>query len=186
MSHQNSKMTTKVQASTFANDHPELYGVHAPLTLFYDETNNIRKLRLRENGLSVEKSDNFVLGGIVLKPGQSMRNISELRKLLYVQENADELHFGLVASGDFEKALGSKKLGLLFSWLLEQNIGIHFVNLNILSWSTLDIIESMLAHDELRDFAPFHRELKNEFHRLILADLPSFLLLLSSLRISRN
>lgn len=169
----------KVQASSFGPDHPELYGTDAELTLYYDETNNIRKLRLRENGLSDDKNDNFVLGGIVLKPGQSMRGINELRKILHIQENADEIHFGLVAKGNFERVLDSKKLKKVFSWLMEQGIGIHFVHLNILNWSILDIIESIIAEEQFSEYIPIHRELKNELYRVAIVDLPSFLLMLT-------
>jgi hypothetical protein len=169
----------KVEASSFSTVHPELYGADAELTLYYDETNNIRKLRLRENGLSDDKNDNFVLGGIVLKPGQSIGNINELRKILYIQENADEIKFDLVAWGNFERVLGSRKLSKVFTWLIERGIGIHYVNLNILNWSILDIVESIVADDEFREFMPIHRELKNEFYRIVVVDLPAFLSMLT-------
>ncbi len=173
-------MKIKIEAATFGNDNPTLYGTEAQLALYYDETNNIRKLRLTENGLNVAKHDNFVLGGIVLKPGQSVGDIEELRKLLWIQKTAEEIKFDLVAKGDFEKVLDSTKLNKVFEWLVARGIGIHYVNVNILNWFILDIIESLVADDRFEDFLPFHREIKNEFHRMAIADLPAFLAMLRS------
>lgn len=164
------------------NQNPTLFGNDAELVLYYDETNNVRKLRLTENGLNVAKHDNFVLGGIVLKPGQSVGDIGELRKLLWIQKTAAEIKFDLVAKGDFEKVLDSTKLNKVFAWLVERGIGIHYVNVNILNWFILDIVESLVADDRFEDFMPFHREIKNEFHRMAIADLPAFLALLRNYR----
>lgn len=171
-------MKIKIDASEFGNKNPTLYGTDAELALYYDETNNVRKLRLTDNGLNVAKHDNFVLGGIVLKPGQSIGDIEELRKLLWIQKTAEEVKFDLVAKGDFEKVLDSSKLNKVFAWLVERGVGVHYVNVNILNWFILDIVESLVADDRFEDFFPFHREIKNEFHRMAIADLPAFLTLL--------
>lgn len=173
-----SSMKIKIDASEFGNKNPTLYGTDSDLALYYDETNNVRKLRLTESGLNVAKHDNFVLGGIVLKPGQSAGDIEELRKLLWIQKTAPEIKFDLVAKGDFEKVLDSSKLNKVFAWLVERGIGVHYVNVNILNWFILDIVESLVADERFEDFLPFHREIKNEFHRIAIADLPSFLTLL--------
>nr|WP_314542608.1 DUF3800 domain-containing protein [uncultured Massilia sp.] len=174
-------MKVTLNADAMVTDHPEHYGTDAALTLYYDETNNIRKLRLTENGLNVSKHDNFVLGGIVLKPGQSIGDIKELRKLLWIQDSADEIKFDLVAKGDFEKVLDSKKLNKVFTWLTERGIGIHYANLNILNWSILDIVESIVAEDQfIEEFLPYHREMKNELYRFATADLPGFLAMLQT------
>ncbi len=174
------KSNMKVQANAFGTEDPRLYGNDADLTLFYDETNNIRKLRLKASGLNDDKNDNFVLGGIVLKPGQVMADIKDLRKILYIQDNADEIKFDLVAWGSFERILDSRKLTKVFSWLIEQDIGIHYVNLNLLNWSILDIVESILADEEFRQFMVVHRELKNELYQVAMTDLPAFLSILRS------
>ena len=175
-------MTEKfeIQADNLAHRHPEVYGTERTMTLYYDETNNIRKLRLRENGLNVSKYDNFVLGGIVLLPGQTMSDIGELRKSLYIQPSAEEIKFELVASGAFEKMLDSKKLTKCLSWIFDQNIGIHYTNLNVLHWTILDIVESIVADDEFEDILPFQHELKNELYNIAITDLPTFLALLHS------
>ncbi|WP_256077737.1 DUF3800 domain-containing protein [Massilia sp. YIM B04103] len=161
-----------------APEDPRQYGNDQEFTLYYDETNNIRKLLLTERGLNVTKHDNFVLGGIVLRPGQSIGDIEELRRVLWIQKSAEEIKFDLVAKGGFERILDSRKLGQTLSWLLERDIGIHYDNLNILNWSILDIVESVVADKRFGEFLPFHRELKNELHRIVLSDLQSFLAML--------
>ncbi|MCC7697102.1 DUF3800 domain-containing protein [Janthinobacterium sp. EB271-G4-7A] len=170
----------KVQANTFGTEDPRLYGNDADLTLFYDETNNIRKLRLKASGLNDDKNDNFVLGGIVLKPGQVMADIKDLRKILYIQDNVDEIKFDLVAWGSFERILDSRKLTKVFSWLIEQDIGIHYVNLNLLNWSILDIVQSIISDEKFRQFMVVHRELQNELYQVAMTDLPAFLSIMRS------
>jgi len=56
-----------------------LRGADDRFTFYYDETNNIRKLYLLETGFNVAKHDNFVIGGIVLREGQEIGDISALR-----------------------------------------------------------------------------------------------------------
>lgn len=42
---------------------PLVYGVDEAFTIYYDETNNIRKLYLTDDGFNTERQDHFVLGG---------------------------------------------------------------------------------------------------------------------------
>lgn len=175
-------MTDKIerQADVFGQHHPGIYGTEREMTLYYDETNNIRKLRLRENHLNAAKQDNFVLGGIVLLPGQSLGDIHELRKTLYIQPSAKEIKFDLIAKGAFMEALGSEKLERVLKWLLDQDIGIHYLNVNVLHWVILDIIESIVADDEFAESLPFQAELKNELHYIAMRDLPNFLVIMQT------
>lgn len=47
--------------------------------LYYDETNNIRKFLLTDDGTNVAEHKNFVLGGIALQEGQTLPEIALLR-----------------------------------------------------------------------------------------------------------
>lgn len=147
-------------------------------TFFYDETNNIRKLYLTESGTNVSEHKNFVVGGIVLREGQKLPEIAELRKQLMMQDNAPEIKFAHVAKGDFEQVLSSKKLGIVLSWLIEHDILIHYSSVNIISWSIVDIIDSILLEEGFNAYTPHHRALKNELYRIVNRDKPSFLSLL--------
>lgn len=169
-----------IQADEFGHQHPDVYGTQQEMTLFYDETNNIRKLRLRENRLNVQRHDNFVLGGIVLLPGQSMGDILELRKVLYIQPSAKEIKFNMIGEGDFLDVLGADKLTKFLTWLRDREIGIHYMNVNVLHWVILDIIESIVADDAFEDVLQFQHELKNELYYIAVRDLPSFLAIMQS------
>nr|WP_244963909.1 DUF3800 domain-containing protein [Stutzerimonas nitrititolerans] len=169
---------TDVDADSFFYEAPGTRGTEQQLTLYYDETNNFGKLKLLENGLNVSKSDNFVLGGIALKPSQSAGDALELRRKLRIQASAKEIKFDMVAHGAFDKILGSTKLSHVLSWLLDRDLGIHYTNLNIISWITLDIIDSILAIEEFSSYLVMHRELKNELHHIVSKNLPGFLSLI--------
>lgn len=166
----------QVEASRLAYPDPSLYGTNNSYILFYDETNNVRKLRLRENGLNIKKCDNFVLGGIVLNPDHGeLPCISGLRSDLKIPSNAPEIKFELLAKGNFEKILASPKITKFFTWLIEHKIYIHYSNLNILNWAILDIVESISAEEKFSHIQEHHLELKNELYRVASRSLSRFL-----------
>ncbi len=150
-------------------------GANDRYTLYYDETNNIRKLYLTEAGFNVAKHDNFVIGGIALKEGQEIGDITSLRNALRMQKSATEIKLKHVATGNFEEILASPKIGIVLTWLIDHGIYIHFSNINILYWSILDIVDSIVADDAFRDYIPAHREMKNELYRIVACDVPQFL-----------
>lgn len=172
-------MAIEIEASKLAFDHPRNYGTDTELHIYYDETNNIGKLKATENGLNVNKHDNFVLGGIAIKPNQDIGSLGDFRKLLRVQENAPEVKFDMVAHGTFDKMLGSSKLTHVLTWLLEKDIHIHYCNLNILNWFILEIIESIVADDEFVQYNSIQRELKNELYHIATKDFKGFLTLIN-------
>jgi hypothetical protein len=173
-------MTYDLDVAKLAPFDPTVHGTDKKLKLYYDETNNVRKLLLTENGFNVSKYDNFVLGGVVVDEAVDIGSLDELRDILKIQKSAPEIKFDLVAKGDFEKVLDSRKLGDFFSWLIKKNIKIHYTNLNILNWSVLDIIESIVADEAFKEYIPVHRELKNELYRMVTCDVPGFLCILKS------
>lgn len=142
---------------------------------FYDETNNIRKFALTDAGTNVDEHKNFVLGGIVLRHGQDMPGIDSLRQVLGIQDNAPEIKFKHVASGDFEEALASRKMARFLAWLTERQIPIHYSSINIVYWSIVDIIDSIIASKRFEAFSHARREMKNELYRIACLDKPAFL-----------
>ncbi|MEW5904181.1 MAG: DUF3800 domain-containing protein [Pseudomonadota bacterium] len=144
-------------------------------TFYYDETNNIRKFYLTSDGTNVPEHNNFVLGGIALREGKSLPDITSLRAKLRMQSNALEIKFAHVAKGDFEQVLTSKKLAIVLSWIVEHGISIHYSSVNIIYWSIVDIIDSILAEDKFEYYRPHHQHMKNELYRLVNLDKPTFL-----------
>lgn len=141
-----------------------------PYTLYYDETNNIRKLRFTEKGLSSDAFDCFVLGGIALSRGSRIEDITALKQALRIQSTAHEMKLKHVAKGTYEEVLASPRLGIFFKWLQRSQAIIHYSNLSILNWSILDLVESMLAEQRFAELRAIHWELKNELHALVRQD----------------
>ena len=142
---------------------------------FYDETNNIRKFLLTDAGTNVEEHKNFVLGGVVLQEGQTLPDIAPLREALGMQDNAPEIKFKHVASGDFEAALSSRKMARFLAWLTEHRLAIHYSSINIVYWSIVDIVDSIIASKRFEAFIPYQREMKNVLYRIACLDKPAFL-----------
>lgn len=145
---------------------------------FYDETNNIRKFTLTADGTNVTQRKNFVLGGVVLKEGQALPDIASLRTALGIQNNAPEIKFKHVASGDFEAVLESRKMGHFLAWLTERQIAIHYSSINIVYWSIVDVVDSILASGFSDAFGYGQREMKNELYRIARKDESGFLALM--------
>lgn len=165
------------QADDYRAGMPVLRNQDLPIQLYYDETNNIRRLSLTELGLNAPENKTFAIAGVALAQAQSITSWQELRQLLKVQPSAQELKFELLAKGSYEDVLRSKKIESFLGWLLDHNIMIHYSILDPLYWSTLDIIESLQADDRLRIDA-FHAELKSELHHAVRQDVSSFMQLL--------
>ncbi len=158
------------------------YGIDKEFTIYYDESNNIRKLYLKGSGFNVPRYDNFVLGGVVLIEGQSFGDIAILRKALYLQKNSTEIKLKHIGSGSFEQILSSSKLGIVLTWLIDHKIHIHYSNINILYWSIVDIIDSIISDEAFEVYFPLHRELKNELYRIVNCDIKKFLEILKSFK----
>ena len=149
-------------------------------TFFYDETNNIRKFSLTEDGTNVPEHKNFVLGGIVLEGKEALPEIASLREALGLQDSAPEVKFRHVASGGFEAVLASPKMTRFLAWLTDRQLALHYSSINIVYWSLVDIVDSILASRQFDDFSPFRREMKNELYRIASFDKSAFLALLRS------
>lgn len=155
---------------------PPLRNWDIPLRMYYDETNNIRRLTLSEVGLSAPDHRTFVLAGIALTPGHTISGWESLRDVLRIQPTASEIKFQHIAPSGYEDALASPKLSLLLAWLLENEILIHYSALDVVYWSILDIVDSLFENEQ--GIALFHHELKTELHHVVSRDVESFMSLL--------
>ncbi len=157
-----------------------LPGVDRSFTIFYDETNNIRKLYLTEDGFNVVTHENFVLGGVALREGQAIPEIEDLRRELGIQKTASEMKLKHLAKGTFEDMMASQKVETFLSWLSTNEIFIHYSNINILYWALVDIIDAVLMEDRFKAYFPAHKEMKNELYRLVSLDTFGFLRLMKA------
>ena len=144
--------------------------IHKQYTLYYDETNNIRRLALTEAGLNHEALDCFVLGGIALEPGAVLPDVAALRAQLRIQPLAPEMKLRHLVQGDYAACLGSRKVEQFLVWLLEAPVYIHYSNFSVLNWSIVDLIDSLIVSERFRHLGEVHDDLKNELHALVRLD----------------
>lgn len=158
-----------------------LYGLDEEYAFFYDETNNIRKFWIRDDGFN-EQPKNFVLGGIVHKKSEALTGLDELVKSLHIQKSAKEIKFNQLATGSYLGVLNSKKIKTLLKWLIAKGVFIHYTNFNILYWSLVDIVDSLWDEPELRQYMKYVMHIKNELFNLANADLDRLVLILKKYR----
>lgn len=115
--------------------------IEAKYQLYYDETNNIKKFRLNENGNTNVPSDTiFVLGGI---EGCGDISLEELKKIFKLQNNISEVKSHHIYHGSFADCLKSTKLETFLDLLIDRGWHIHFQSLNLFYWSIVDILDSI-------------------------------------------
>lgn len=146
--------------------HNGLQNTNDIYTFYYDETNNIRKLYLKNTGLNVDKTDNFILAGVLHKGLSTDVDYSALFQNLNLQKSARELKLKHVAKGDFLDMLKSDKLFIILSWLIKNKFYIHYFNLNIIYWSVIDIIDSIIGELHHPFYTMNHMSLKSDFYEL--------------------
>lgn len=148
-----------------------LFNADAVYTIYYDETNNIRRLHVRPDGLNVGHPECFVVGGIAYRGQNRVIDLVGLRSILNLQKTANEIKLKHVAKGDFPSLLNAKKLEGFFQWLLDEGLFVHFSVLDPLYWSIVDVIDSILSEHGERQLFSIHLELKNDLYTLLRHDL---------------
>lgn len=136
-----------------------------PFTFYYDETNNIKKFKVRETDFNTSFTGNFVLGGLVhlgVEP-----DIQQLINSFRLQKTANEVKFAHIATGEFTDCLKSKKLKLFFEFLINNDVYVHYSSLNILYWSIVDIVDSVIVDSEFENLSEqMILKLKNDLYKL--------------------
>ena len=141
-----------------------------PYTIYYDETNNIRRLHVRTDDLNVGEPKCFVIAGIAHRGPVRDLNVDELRQTLRVQKTAKEIKLDHVAKGDFLELLKAWKLENFLKWLLDQEFYIHYSALDPLYWSIVDIIDSILTEYGDRTLLTANWQLKNALYTILRHD----------------
>lgn len=114
-------------------------------TIYYDETNNIRRLHVRADGLNVGEPKCFVIAGIAHRGPVRDLKLDYLRQVLRIQKTAKEIKLEHVAKGDFLDLLKAQKVETFLKWLLDQGLFVHYSALDPLYWSIVDIVDSILT-----------------------------------------
>lgn len=145
---------------------------------YYDETNNIRKLRIKGAKLNVENPDCFVLGGLVCEGDRKAIDVANLSSDFGIQSNAKEVKLKHLAKGDFLKVLTSKKVGAYLRWIDQSELWIHFHILDPLYWSIVDTVDSMIGASKAHHLFSIQRELKSTLYEVICSELETSIPLL--------
>lgn len=111
-------------------------------TFFYDETNNVKKLHLKKGDFNVDYAANFVVGG--LSYIGTRPNVDDIFDGLNLQPTVVEVYLKLIATGDFADCLKSDKLTVFLNYLLKSPLYLHFSSLNLLYYSLVDIVDSII------------------------------------------
>ena len=98
----------------------------AACTLYYDETNNARRLHVTPEGFNVRDPGCFVLGGVGHPGAPRPLDLASLYKTVRLQPTAKELKLEHLGSGDFLKLIGSQKVAAYLAWLKDQDLLVHY------------------------------------------------------------
>lgn len=147
-----------------------LTNTDAAYTFYYDETNNIRKLRLTSDGFNVQRPECFVLGGIVHRGQRRPLDITDLSRLLKLQSNIKELKLKHLGKGDFLDFLGSSRVESFLQWLHTENLLVHYQVTDTLYWSVVDIVDAIIAGSEMKELIQYNWMLKDSLYGLLRDD----------------
>ncbi|MDR2594698.1 MAG: hypothetical protein LBC87_08015 [Fibromonadaceae bacterium] len=149
---------------------------HIKGILYYDETNNFRRLRLTEDGTNNEiENINFVLGGIGSLSREPI-DYSTLLSELKIQKSAKEIkfHHFTKKETDFIEILKSQQLNILFKWInTNDNFFIHFSSMNYVFYILIDIVDEAL--ERYPGIYHYHLGLKNALYEAIKPNLDVFI-----------
>ncbi len=148
-----------------------LKGADDVRTFYYDETNNLKKLRVREYGFNVSEPGVFVLGGVAHTGDRKPLDVQTLRQKLRIQPSAQEIKLKHLAKGDFLIALESKKLTTFLEWAQRSDLTLHYHALDPIYWSIVDIIDSILFGANEVQLFQHHLLLKADLARVLRRDL---------------
>lgn len=136
----------------------------APYTLYYDETNNIRRLHVTADGLNVDNPGCFVLAGVAQRAARKPIDITPLRAALRLQPSTREMKLAHIGKGGFLDLLQSRRLGVFVDWIAENDLFLHYQCLDVIYWSLVDIVDAALVaakREELLLVAPALKDMLN-------------------------
>jgi hypothetical protein len=137
---------------------------------YYDETNNVRKLHLTADGMNIRRPHCFVLGGVVHSGPPKPIDLSDLRIRLRIQSNVKEIKLKHLGSGDFLDLLGSEKVAVFLEWLTAQGFLVHYQVTDLLYWSIVDIMDSILTEVSAPQLTAVHLPLKDSLYTVLRDD----------------
>ena len=147
-------------------------------SFYYDETENVRKFRLTENGVNAEEgiANDFILGGVLFKGDTPPCDLDSLYDELKI--NVHEIKFRTLASrkSDFWTAIGKKPVQQFLGWLESSGLFVHYATLNNMYYAIVDIVDSLFVTQPQFNFGPeWIQALKASWHKFVVAHLDEIL-----------
>jgi len=141
-----------------------LDGVFNHYTMYYDESNNCLKFKFKDadGDLNVDYTEDYVLAGVAFEGTESPMDINAVFSKLHLQKSVTDVKLkhliGKVPEGahKFLHALDSAKVESVLTDILSvDNLYIHWSAINLLYYSLVDIVDSVLS------VPVYHNEIKN-------------------------
>lgn len=134
-------------------------------TLYYDESGNIKHLRIKDGKLNGAKDEVFVLGGV-----QAEDSITgeELKKAL-CRETETEIKSTKMLQGDFITILNKENCTNILQLIRDKGWHIHFNTVQVLYYAFVDIVDSIngLNDNPFEYKAILYEILKKDVNRTI-------------------
>ena len=147
-------------------------------SFYYDETGNVRKFKLTENGVNADEgiSNDFILGGVLFKGDAPPSDINTLFDDFNIKTS--EIKFKTLAGRgvDFWKTIQKRPIQQYLKWLGDSGLYVHFATLNNMYFSIVDMIDSIFVTQPQFNFGPeWVHLLKASWHRFVVAHLDEIL-----------
>lgn len=97
-------------------------------------------------------------------------DLADLRLRLRLQPNVKEIKLKHLGSGDFLDLLGSEKIAVLLEWLTAQGFLVHYQVTDLLYWSIVDIVDSILTEVDAPQLMAVHLPLKDSLYMVLRDD----------------
>jgi hypothetical protein len=136
---------------------------------YYDESGNIRKLKLNNGRLSSPTDKpNFVLAGLIA-PKDKVLDTSSLINSLKLQQTVKEIKYhNLVKNTGIQALLNSDRIIIYLKWLLNNDIKIHVNMMNWIYYPISEIVDALFypffAADPLYQY---ERELASTLYLIV-------------------
>ena len=97
-------------------------------------------------------------------------DLAGLRNVLRLQPSAKEIKLKHLGAGGFLELLSSEKVELFLDWLTAEGFLVHFQVTDILYWSVVDIIDSILTEIGEPQLMAMHLPIKNSLYAVLRDD----------------
>lgn len=141
-------------------------------TLYFDETNNIKKgIISKKDNVDDLENTYFVLGGI----GTNAKlDFDGLLNFIGGKQKPTDAKFKYFSCGksSFLDAIKQTRLSKLFQYLFEHGIIIHFDVLHYLHFALIDILDSLITENDANQQAAFcfYQQLQSDMTEVLFAD----------------